>query len=121
LKFSEYLDLLRVARINPPTDVSAYFRQLQTNSRRHAFCLAMMEYYRTLIWRGLDETKANMVALPTKAMRLRYGNLYADERSRLAAVQWFQSATFKDLKENENLYSRWATTYAAAIQAEMLP
>jgi hypothetical protein len=121
LKFSEYLALLRVAHISPPADISAYFRQLQTNKRRHEFCLAMMEHYRTLIWRGLDEHKAYLLALPTRAMFLRYGHIKADERIRLAAVQWFQSATFKDLKENENLYDRWAKTYADAMQAEVLP
>lgn len=120
MTFSEYLELLKQGLIDPPRDVSAYFRQLKTNKRRYRFCMAMMEYYRTLWLQGQKEQEAALLILDTKAKRLRYGHMSEFDRRRVGAISWFSSLRSKDLAASEQLYCRWAKVYAAAVEVESL-
>lgn len=109
--------LLRRAEIQAP-DPAQMFNSLKSNRRRYLFCLAMMEYYRTMWYRGQAEMEQMYVDLSTKYLRNRYRDFNAIQRRRLAAVMWFQSATCKDLAASEQMFCRWAQFYATALRLE---
>lgn len=120
MTFSEYLNLLRRAEILAP-DPDEMFKKLGSNNKKkYRFCLAMMEYNRTLWWRGQRESERALDILHTRAQRLRYGHMSISERRRLGAINWFTSTRSKDLAATEQMYCRWAQAYANAIHADYI-
>lgn len=120
MTFSEYLNLLRRAQVLAP-DPDEMFKKLKNdNKRKYRFCLAMMEYNRTLWWRGQKESERALDILNTRALRLRYGHMTLEERRRLGAINWFTSTKCKDLAATEQMYCRWAQAYANAINADFV-
>jgi hypothetical protein len=118
--FSEYLNLLRRAEVLAP-DPDEMFRKLKNDTKKkYRFCLAMMEYNRTLWWRGQKESERALDVLSTRSLRLRYGHMPLAERRRLGAISWFTSTRSKDLAATEQMYCRWAQAYANAINADAL-
>lgn len=118
MTFSEYLDLLRRAEVRAPDPDEVFRRLKKDNRKKYRFCLAMMEYNRTLWWRGQKEFERSLDILGTRALRLRYGHMSLVERRRLGAINWLSSIQNKDIAATEQMYCRWAQAYANAIQAD---
>lgn len=120
MTFSEYLNLLRRAEILAPDPDEMFAKLGNSSKKKYRFCLAMMEYNRTLWWRGQRESERALDILRTRSQRLRYGHMPISERRRLGAINWFTSTRSKDLAATEQMYCRWATAYANSINADSL-
>jgi hypothetical protein len=114
MTFEDYIGDIRIGRIDPPPAGPILVR-LKDDSQRYLFCVAMMEYYRTLWYRGQAEQIDQLHNLSTKSLRLRYRQYNPRARRSIAAMMWARSAVAREYKDSEQMFCRWATLYATAL------
>jgi hypothetical protein len=90
---------------------------LPDNQARALRCLQEAEKCRNGFFYGKQNTIDEMMSLPTRILRIRYGNYSKEARRKIAMKLWTSSTIAKELIGDEQMFARWAVMYASMVHS----